>query len=223
LAIDIDHNGYITVEEMLKFFGNDSEINFADLKKIIMDKDSNHKGKLGFTDFSKWLGSSIHMSEGFYFRHDSIKNPIYEMNRKKDLDEAAPNRLEAVKSLLSGNIEKKVIEKIMCQWKTVRKAFMDMNSEKDGNISKNEFKYQLDFWGLKITDEQFEKVFNKFDVDGDGLISYKDFQMSIGADMFPAEGLYFRQDIAHQNYINACEHKQCFQPTVNKMNYCEIH
>jgi len=26
-------------------------------------------------DFSKWLGNAIHMSEGFYFRHDSIKNP----------------------------------------------------------------------------------------------------------------------------------------------------
>ena len=29
-------------------------------------------------DFSKWLGNSIHQSEGFYFRHDSIKNPQYE-------------------------------------------------------------------------------------------------------------------------------------------------
>lgn len=26
-------------------------------------------------DFSRWLGNAIHMSEGFYFRHDSIKNP----------------------------------------------------------------------------------------------------------------------------------------------------
>lgn len=29
-------------------------------------------------DFSKWLGNAIHMSEGFYFRHDSVKNPQYE-------------------------------------------------------------------------------------------------------------------------------------------------
>lgn len=71
LSIDLDHNGFITVEEFLKFFGNDKDINYADLKKIIIDKDSSHQGKLGFTDFSKWLGSSIHMSEGFYFRHDS--------------------------------------------------------------------------------------------------------------------------------------------------------
>lgn len=47
--------------------------------------------------------------------------------------------------------------------------------------------------------------------------------MSIGADMFPAEGLYFRQDITQQNKIKTCDHKQCFQPTKDKMNYCEIH
>jgi len=29
-------------------------------------------------------------------------------------------------------------------------------------------------------------------LDGDGEISYKDFQVSIGSEMFPSEGLYFR-------------------------------
>ena len=35
-------------------------------------------------DFSKWLGSAIHMSEGFYFRHDSIKNPQLDAFLEKD-------------------------------------------------------------------------------------------------------------------------------------------
>jgi hypothetical protein len=43
-----------------------------------MEKDSTKRGKLGYADFSKWVGNSIHQSEGFYFRHDSIKNPVYE-------------------------------------------------------------------------------------------------------------------------------------------------
>jgi hypothetical protein len=33
---------------------------------------------IGYTDFSKWVGNAIHMSEGFYFRHDSVKNPQFE-------------------------------------------------------------------------------------------------------------------------------------------------
>jgi hypothetical protein len=70
------------------------------LKKIITDKDTSRQGRLNFTDFSKWLGSAIHMSEGFYFRHDSVKNPIYEMNRKKDKEESAPFREEAIRNLV---------------------------------------------------------------------------------------------------------------------------
>jgi Ca2+-binding EF-hand superfamily protein len=47
---------------------------------------------------------------------------------------------------------------------------------------------------MDISEEDFDKVFTKFDLDKDGAISYKDFQLSIGSEMFPAEGLYFRQD-----------------------------
>jgi hypothetical protein len=44
----------------------------------MIEKDSKKQGTLGYADFSKWVGNSIHQSEGFYFRHDSVKNPHYE-------------------------------------------------------------------------------------------------------------------------------------------------
>ena len=46
----------------------------------MMHKDAKGVGSLDYTDFSKWMGSSIEPSAGFYFRHDSIKNPQYERN-----------------------------------------------------------------------------------------------------------------------------------------------
>lgn len=84
LALDLDHDGFITTEDILKYFGNEKDINYADLKKLMEDKASKTKGKISYYDFSKWLGSAIHMSEGFYFRHDSIKNPIYEIMQEKE-------------------------------------------------------------------------------------------------------------------------------------------
>ena len=80
LGLDTDYDGYITVEDILRSFGHDNsrEFNFNDLKKLISEKDSSGLGRLGYTDFSKWVGNSIHQSEGFYFRHDSVKNPQYE-------------------------------------------------------------------------------------------------------------------------------------------------
>jgi hypothetical protein len=124
---------------------------------------------------------------------------------------------------MTGDIEKKIIQKMMVQWKTLRKAFTDLNMTKDGVISKKELKFFLNFWGMNVSEKDFERVFNKFDIDGDGVISYKDFQTSIGSDMFPAEGLYFRQDIPQQSKINSCQHPQCFQPTKNNQNYCDVH
>ena len=79
LGLDTDYDGFITVEDILRYFGQDSnEFNYNDLKKLITEKDSTGRGMLGYADFSKWVGNSIHQSEGFYFRHDSIKNPSFE-------------------------------------------------------------------------------------------------------------------------------------------------
>lgn len=65
----------MTVEDLLQYFGSDMNIDYNDLKKLITDKDSKKKGQLNYSDFSKWIGSTINQAEGFYFRHDSWKNP----------------------------------------------------------------------------------------------------------------------------------------------------
>lgn len=76
--MDSDRDGFITIEDILKYFGNEKDLSYNDLKKLMHDKDAKHLGKLNYSDFSRWLGGSIHMSESFYFRHDSVKNPGYE-------------------------------------------------------------------------------------------------------------------------------------------------
>lgn len=113
LALDSDYDGYITVEDILRYFGNEKEINYNDLKKLIQDKDSKKQGRIGYTDFSKWLGGSIHQCEGFYFRHDSSKNPQYDLNEYKQVQNRMKETKEVAKqTLTSTNIQKMVLEKI---------------------------------------------------------------------------------------------------------------
>jgi len=83
LDLDTDYDGFVTVEDILRYFGAESagkEFDFKDLQKLIVDKDSKRRGRISYADFSKWMGGVIHQSEGFYFRHDSQKNPQYEKN-----------------------------------------------------------------------------------------------------------------------------------------------
>lgn len=97
-----------------------------------------------------------------------------------------------------GQLERTVLEKIKFQWKTLRKAFMDLNVKKSGAIEPKELWFYFEHWGLGgISEQQFKTLFDKFDADKDGKISYKDFQMTAGKEIHPAEGLYFRQDTSN--------------------------
>ena len=75
LALDITRDGFIQEEEILRFVGA-LELDYNDLKKLIMDNDSSKMGRLSYGDFCKWLGGAIQNPDGFFFRHDSIKNPL---------------------------------------------------------------------------------------------------------------------------------------------------
>ena len=154
LGLDGDRDGYITIEDILKHYGTDKDFSYNDLKKLMMDKDSSKQGRLNYQDFSKWLGGSIHASESFYFRHDSIKNTGYDKAIEK-LAREAPEKRKASEFYYDKDREFKILEKIKFHWKTLRKAFGDLNVEKSGFISQNELKFYLHFWGIDISDEDF--------------------------------------------------------------------
>lgn len=84
------------------------------------------------------------MPQGFYFRHDSVLNPQFEQQLEmQDKAQKTMDRAEVTKILLGTDIENKILEKIKFQWKTIRKAFQDMNVSKTGKITEEEFKYFL--------------------------------------------------------------------------------
>jgi hypothetical protein len=85
-------------------------LNFNDLRKLIesKSKDPANKGKLSYEDFSGWVGNSIHMSEGFYFRHDSIRNVPFEANEERK------NR--AIEDKIKGDLTKKdLVNKVIAK------------------------------------------------------------------------------------------------------------
>lgn len=84
LDLDYDHDGSIDAKDIIRYLGHaTTDINLDDLNKLIMEKDSTKQGLISYADFSRWMGCIIQQSEGFYFRHDSIRNPVYEENKVK--------------------------------------------------------------------------------------------------------------------------------------------
>ena len=88
LELDEDHAGYITAEELARFLGGSADRNFdfTLMEILIKLKTTGMKTKVYYKDFCSWLGSSIEPTEGFYFRHDSKKNPQYEINFARGIE-----------------------------------------------------------------------------------------------------------------------------------------
>ena len=56
---------------------------------------------------------------------------------------------------------------------------MDLNIEKTGKISSREFKFYMNFWGMDLSENEFEHVFKRFDLDGDGLFLTRTFNFQL--------------------------------------------
>ena len=88
LDLDLDYDGFISAEEFAKLIGGSAgstKYDFNLLKMLIKMRsgDKHNVGKVNFTEFCRWFGAVIEPAEGFYFRHDSMKNPQYERNIQK--------------------------------------------------------------------------------------------------------------------------------------------
>jgi len=62
--------------------------------------DNDNKGSISYNEFCAWLGSSIEPTETFFFRHDSKKNPGFEVSFQKGIEKREPNQLK-VSGILS--------------------------------------------------------------------------------------------------------------------------
>ena len=207
----------------MRFFGDASnnQFDYLDLVKILEDLDSKHKGTLCYNDFCKWMGGSIHKSEGFLFRHDSVKNPPFEAKLPQIKDGQDMQRRAT--RLTTAEVKEALAKKFEFQWKTLQSAFNHLNLGKSGKIQRWEFKYYCDHWGYTSSEEQFDEIFNTFDVDQDGEISYQDLQKAFGSILNPPENFYFRQDLKKKGMSNVCSEPDCSFVPVGYSNMCVMH
>ena len=80
------------------------------------------------------------------------------------------------------------------------------------------------FWGFIAPDDQVRELFNWLDKDKDGQLSFEDLRETIGLDVSPQEGVYFRQNIKNSK-SQPCNFPSCWENTLynNKSAYCPLH
>ena len=53
--------------------------------------------------------------------------------------------------------------------------FHQLDEDEKGSLSRKKFKEGLEDLGFELTNREFERVLDRFDTDGDGEVSYKEF------------------------------------------------
>lgn len=163
LELDHDKDGLIEASDILRYFGDDDDIDLVDLTTLMRERrkttsESDAKGaKLNCHDFTNWLGESIHQREGFYFRHDSVINQKFVANQKKREEEMKLNE-EGIKKVFFGDLEKvmgEVLDKFAQQWATLNSAFKALCTSEKGYVHTYDLQHLLEHWGFHLTAQQF--------------------------------------------------------------------
>ena len=226
LEIDEKHVGYITAEEIAKFLGasGQKKFDYTLLEILIKMKSTKLNTRIYYKDFCAWLGSCIEPTEAFYFRHDSQKNPQYDLNVKKATEANAPNQLLVSKIITSGlkAIKERFLARTFNQFKSVQKAFIEWRNPGKNHIEFEHFKEMMEAWGFK---SDCRELFDWLDLDKDGVVSFNDLRATAGVEIAPMEQFFFRQDIKSSKNV-PCNFTGCWENLLyqnEKSPYCPLH
>ena len=187
----------------------------------------NTKGKatrINYNDFVTWFGNDIEPKESFFFRHDSKKNPQFEISLAKTAARTAKSKNLVSASIVQKDLKERFVARTFSQYKTLKSAFVAWKEGKSSYISYERFEELINMWSYVVTEEQIRGLFEWLDADQDGQISFEDLRASIGKDIAPHEEIYFRQNIKNSKN-QPCQYPQCWENTLynNKSGYCPLH
>ena len=190
LELDENHSGWITAEELAKFLGasKDKNFDFTLMEILIKLKTSGMKTRVYYKDFCSWLGSSIEPTEGFYFRHDSKKNPQYEINLMRNIENRGPSQNEASHIITKGDLKERFVARTFSTYKTLKKAYAEWKLPGCNYFDYPKFEEMMTTnWGFRADSNQIKELYNWMDGDKDGKISFEDLRQSVGQDVSPME------------------------------------
>lgn len=185
LELDQRHCGYVTAEEIASFMNASAQkkFDYSLLEILIKMRTKNLSTRIYYNDFCAWLGNSVEPTETFYFRHDSKKNPQYELNMLRTREQQEPNQI-AARGILLQDLEKvkqRFIDKTFQSYKSVKKAFVEWKRDQK-YVELDRFKEIMNNWGL---DENCAELFDLLDADKDGKLSFTDLKATLGSEIAP--------------------------------------
>ena len=166
--IDENNSNRIELEEFRKYLDDCNIPLTADEQAALMDGyDSSGTRTLGFGDFVRAFGSEM---------KGSFEGNAWEDGHNKDMDYQHSFDGKKSKALNADQLLKELAEKFEHNFKQLDAAFRAMDLDNSGKLDYAEFKRALERFNLQTTEDQFGILTKQYDTDGDGALSYQEFQ-----------------------------------------------
>lgn len=120
--------------------------------------------------------------------------------------------------------KEKLLSKFKTQYKSLRKAFYELDRYHRGFVTFEQFHEIVQSWGFASEKAVIKEGFDWLDYDKDQKISFLDLKHTIGLELMPQEQFFFRQDIPRQKNLT-CKYLECWENTQfdSKSPYCPLH
>ena len=122
------------------------------------------------------------------------------------------------------NLKEKLIQRTFSQSATLKSVFDEWRLPAENYVQYERFAELMNFWGFIAPETEVRNLYNWLDQDKDGQLSFEDLRETIGLDVSPQEGVYFRQNIKNSK-SQPCHFPSCWENTLynNRSAYCPLH
>jgi len=168
--MDVNKDGSIGAEELAHVFAKlNIQVDWGTVMKLMNQFDSDNNGKISYDEFMEHFAPGIQGKEeggvgiSLQQRHEALKTK-QQSTRKMAIPTMS---LESLESLLKTKLSEQYLQ--------VRKAFRDMDVNKDGCVDAQELAFVMNKFNIPVEESQCIAIFKRLDSDNNGKMSYDEF------------------------------------------------
>lgn len=199
---EAEENVMPTTEDIWKLLHDRILNSFSSVKQAFLVFDDNKDGRVTKRDFRRVLESFCFRMSHQQFHELMAKIDPYNKGYVSYLDfldrfeqretEGAhpwlmsghsPKSVSPPAVLAWSTVEDILQSKITDNWKAIASAYLGVDTDRDGSISRSELRQLLERFCLPVSDDHFDLMWSRCDENADGSIDFQEFLSKLGVDI----------------------------------------
>ncbi|KAK3701543.1 hypothetical protein QZH41_020531 [Actinostola sp. cb2023] len=195
-----------TTEDIWKFLFSKVTDSFSSIKQAFLVFDDNKDGRVTRRDFRRILESFCYRMTEEQFHELMAKidprnngyisyQEFLERFEHRETEEGhpwligdhSPKSISPPAILAWSTVEDILRGKIMENWKTIASAYISIDDNRDGSISREELRKLLEKYCLPLSDEHYEMLWGRCDLNEDNSVDFQEFLSNLGVDIISGD------------------------------------